>query len=69
MRYVRIYTLRSAMRGEYACCKLPHSQKKHSQFQLTKLSAFQLNGNVSDYLVDLGRFLGQKSHDFPGLII
>ncbi len=33
------------------------------------LSALQLNGNVSDYLVDLGHFLGQESHDFPGLIV
>ncbi len=32
------------------------------------VSALQLNGNVFDYLVDLGRFLGQESHDFPGLI-
>ncbi len=28
----------------------------------------QLDGNVSDYLVELGHFLGQESHDFPGLI-
>ncbi len=34
-----------------------------------QLSALQLDGNVSDYLVDLGHFLGQESHDFPGLII
>ncbi len=33
------------------------------------ISALQLNGNVSDYLVDLGHFLGQESHDIPGLII
>ncbi len=29
------------------------------------ISALQLDGNVSDYLVDLGHFLGQESHDFP----
>ncbi len=34
----------------------------------SQVSAFQLNGNVCDYLVDLGHFLGQESHDFPGLI-
>ncbi len=33
------------------------------------ISALQLNCNVSDYLVDLGYFLGKESHDFPGLII
>ncbi len=33
------------------------------------VSALQLDGNISNYLVDLGHFLGQESHDFPGLII
>ncbi len=32
------------------------------------ISALQLNGNVSDQLVDLGHFLGQESNDFSGLI-
>ncbi len=30
------------------------------------LSALQLNGNVFVYLVELGPFLGQESHDFLG---
>ena len=30
---------------------------------ISHLSAFQLNGNISDYL-DLGHFLDQESHDF-----
>ncbi len=33
------------------------------------ISALQLNGNVFVYLVELGPFSGQESHDFPGLII
>ncbi len=29
----------------------------------SQLSALQLDGNICDYLVDLGHFLGQESHD------
>ncbi len=31
--------------------------------EIVHISALQLDGNVSDYLVDLGHFLGQESHD------
>ncbi len=34
-----------------------------------ELSAFELNGNILDYSVYLGHFLGEESHDFPGSII
>ncbi len=42
---------------------------KNPSASIGQISALQLNGYFCDYLVDLGHFLGQESHDFPGLII